>query len=304
LKPKKSLRTVDAVSPSLNQPNRFFVSPHYSVYYRRQKTFQWNSEARAEYEITLLLEGKLIVKSPGASNELLQGESLLQNPSAGCAEISARKFLISNVLGKAVELLQVSLSPTFVSDHAVRMHLLGPGAMVVFSQDRVVGDVRLQEWGHSLADELNEARPGGEIVIAALVEQLIVHLLRHYANMRRSDDLELSRVGLVDRRIRRSVELMHAQLAADLSLKEIAAASYLSPFHFARVFKKLTGATPHAYLAALRTARAQLLLTNPDLSVREIGALVGYASPSHFTKAFRQATGLTPRAFRNALVAP
>jgi AraC-like DNA-binding protein len=293
LKPKKSLRTVDAVSPSPNQSNRFFVCPQYSVYYRRQKRFEWNSEARAEYEIILLLEGKLTFKLPDANDELLTTQSLLLNPSAGCA-----------VMGKAVELLQVSLSPTFVSDHAVRMHLLGPGAMVVFAHQRVVGDPRLQEWGQSLANELNEARPGGEIVIAALVEQLIVHLLRHYANMRRSQDLELSRAGLVDRRIRRSVELMHAQLAADLSLKEIAAASYLSPFHFARVFKKLTGATPHAYLAAVRTARAQLLLANPELSVREIGALVGYASPSHFTKAFRQATGLTPRAFRKALVAP
>ena len=293
MKPKKSLRTVEAVSRFPNQPNRFFVSPQYSVYYRRQKQFEWNTEARAEYEIILLLEGKLTVKSSKHNDELFKGQTLLQNPSAGCA-----------VLGKAIELLQVSLSPTFVSDHALRMHLLGPGAMVVFAQDRVVGDVRLQEWGHSLANELNDARPGGEIVIAALVEQLLVHLLRHYANMRRSHDLELSRAGLVDRRIRRSVELMHAQLAADLSLKEIAAASYLSPFHFARVFKKLTGATPHTYLAALRTARAQLLLTNPELSVREIGALVGFASPSHFTKAFRQATGLTPRAFRNALVAP
>ncbi len=293
MKLKKSLRTVDPVSPSPNQPNRFFVCPQYSVYYRHQKKFEWNSEARPEYEIILLLEGKLTVKSPDGAEELSKGQSLLLNPSAG-----------GTVLGKAIELLQVSLSATFVSDHAVRMHLLGPGAMVVFAQNRVVGDARLQEWGQSLANELSEARPGGEIVIAALIEQLVVHLLRHYANMRRSHDLELSRAGLVDRRIRRSVELMHAQLAADLSLKEIAAASYLSPFHFARVFKKLTGATPHAYLAAVRTARAQLLLANRELSIREIGALVGYASPSHFTKAFRQATGLTPRAFRNALVAP
>jgi AraC family transcriptional regulator len=154
----------------------------------------------------------------------------------------------------------------------------------------------------SLAIELREERPGGEIVIGALTEQILVHLLRNYANVRRSHELELSRAGLVDRRIRRSVELMHAQLAAELSLKEIAAASYFSPFHFARVFKKLTGATPHGYLAGIRTTRAQQLLANRELSIAEIGALVGYASPSHFTKAFRQATGLTPRAFRNALV--
>ena len=278
------------MSRSPNQSNRFFVCPQYSVSYRRQKRFEWNNEARSGYEILFLLEGKLNFESAG--EELLKGHSLLLNPSSGCT-----------LLGKGVEVLQLSLAPTFVSDHAVRMHLMGTGATVVFAQDRVAGDSRLEEWGQSLANELNEERPGGEIVIGALVEQVIVHLLRHYANMRRSHDLELSRAGLIDRRIRRSVELMHAQLASDLSLKEIAAASYLSPFHFARVFKKLTGATPHAYLAAIRTARAQLLLANPELSVSEIGALVGYASPSHFTKAFRQATGLNPRAFRNALVA-
>jgi hypothetical protein len=42
---------------------------------------------------------------------------------------------------------------------------------------------------------------------------------RQYSIRRRSDELELSRVGLIDRRIRRSVELMHAQLDQDLSLK-------------------------------------------------------------------------------------
>ena len=136
----------------------------------------------------------------------------------------------------------------------------------------------------------------------ALVEQLMVHVLRGYAQPRRSDELELSRVGLVDRRIRRSVELMHTQLDQDLTLKALAAASYLSPFHFARLFKKLTGSTPHNYLAGIRAARAQLLLADTELSVTEIGARVGYLSASHFTKAFRLATGTTPREFRKALI--
>ena len=134
------------------------------------------------------------------------------------------------------------------------------------------------------------------------MEQLLVHLLRHHSNVRHAQELELSRVGLVDRRIRRAVELMHAHLERDLPLEEIAAAAYLSPFHFARLFKKLTGASPHAYLATLRVARAQTLLAETDSSVSEISARVGYGSPSHFTQAFRQATGLTPRAFRAALV--
>ena len=290
MKQKKIFAYSDCVSPSPAQPNRFFVCPQYSIYYRRQKKFERKSESLVDYEVLFLLAGNLTTF--GKREVFLSGQSLLLNPASS-----------NRLSGKSIELLQLSLSPAFVSDHAVRMHLLGTGALVLFSQKAIVDDSRLQELARALASELNEERPGGAIVIAALVEQILVHLLRHYANMRRSHDLELSRAGLVDRRIRRSVELMHAHLAAELSLKEIAAASYLSPFHFARVFKKLTGTTPHAYLAGLRTARAELLLAKPELSVAEIGALVGYSSPSHFTKAFRQATGLTPRAFRNALVA-
>jgi AraC family transcriptional regulator len=154
----------------------------------------------------------------------------------------------------------------------------------------------------NLATELSTDAPGREIVLAAIIEQVVVHVLREFSNMRRSDDLELSRVGLVDRRIRLAVELMNAQLDRDLSLQEIAAASYSSPFHFARLFKKLTGTSPHAYLATMRTKRAQLLLAETDLSVTQISSRVGYASASHFTKAFRQSTGLTPKAFRKALV--
>ena len=278
------------MSLSPPQPNRFFVCPQYSIYYRRQKKFEWKVEGQADYQLLVLLTGNLSLTSAGETASLAERQSLLLNP--GSAEI---------VFGKPAELLQLSLSPAFVTDHAVRMHLLGTGAVVLFPKS-MVEDVRLQDWAKSLALELKEERPGGQIVIRALAEQILVHLLRNYANIRRSHELELSRAGLVDRRIRRSVELMHAQLATELSLKEIAAASYLSPFHFARVFKKLTGATPHAYLAGIRTTRAQQLLANPELSIAEIGALVGYASPSHFTKAFRQVTGLTPRAFRNALV--
>jgi AraC family transcriptional regulator len=95
---------------------------------------------------------------------------------------------------------------------------------------------------------------------------------------------------------------MDANLDRELPLAEIASAAHLSPFHFSRLFKKLTGSTPHAYLGALRIMRAKELLATTDLSITDVGVRVGYASSSHFTKAFRDATGLSPRAFRMALV--
>ncbi len=279
------------MNPPLPELNKFFVCPQYSIYYRRLKKLEWVNEARSSYAVLQLLSGDLRVSVSGGIGPLLPNQSLLLEPS-----------LEASASGQIVELLLLILSPVFVMDHAIRMRLLGPGATLAFRLSIVERDERLVHLSESLAKELIEKQPGREIVIAALVDQVVVQLLRQYSNMRRSEDLELSRVGLIDRRIRRSVELMHAKLNQDLALNDIAAASHLSPFHFARLFKKLTGARPHTYLAGIRTARAQALLGESGLSVTEISLRVGYSSPSHFTKAFRQATGLTPRAFRNALV--
>jgi AraC family transcriptional regulator len=182
------------------------------------------------------------------------------------------------------------------------MRLIPPKSIVTFSRDAMHDDQKLETILADFVSELATEKPGKEILLRALVEQALVHILRSYAIPKLSEELELSRVGLVDRRIRRSVELMHTQLDQDLTLKALAAASYLSPFHFARLFKKLTGLSPHNYLAGIRATRAQLLLAETDLSIADIGTRVGYLSGSHFTKAFRTATGTTPREFRQGLV--
>jgi AraC-like DNA-binding protein len=220
----------------------------------------------------------------------------------GGALLAAPGDLLSAAARGGAEFLVVTFSPLFVLDCAARARLTRSDSVVTFRTRAVERDERLLRLARDLAEELLEERAGQEMVVSALVEHALVQMLRRYANVRRSEHLELSRVGLVDRRIRLAVELMHAHLDRDLPLEEIAEAAHLSPFHFARLFKKLTGATPHAYLASLRAARARELLAETDLSVTEVGARVGYMSSSHFAKAFRQATGISPRAYRNALV--
>lgn len=274
-----------------NQSDRIFLRPQYAAHYRRARRTRWTNEARADYTALFLLNGKLACDLAGRSVELAEGDALLLDPGATAA---AR--------GRESELLSLTLAPSLMLEGAVRMRLISAGSNVIFSETVVRGNERLTRLARELAAELVQEEAGQELVVAALVEQTIVQLLRHHSNMRRSPELELSRAGLVDRRIRRAVELMHARLEESLPLEEIASAAHLSPFHFARLFKKLTGASPHAYLATLRAARAQTLLADADLSITEISARVGYDSPSHFAKAFRRATTLSPSAFRKAII--
>jgi AraC family transcriptional regulator len=196
----------------------------------------------------------------------------------------------------------MNLSPAYILDCAVRSKLVKHDAQITFRLDVIEDNTRITRLFENIIEELKEKEAGQEIIIASLIEQLVIYLLRHYANVQRSNELELTRVGLVDRRIRRAIELMHAQLDRELSIEELAAAAYISPFHFSRLFKKFTGATPHSYLASLRISRAQTLLAETDFSITQIASRVGYSSSSHFTKAFRQATGLTPKEFRNSII--
>ena len=300
--------------------------PHFSVHLRAGRRLRWSGAARTDYAALLLVSGsmrwrasdtgsegsaaagaKAATQRAGAagvtaaaaapeaaeSGQLSAGEALLAAPGEALSAVGD---------AGAAEYVLVQLSPVFVADCAARAGLSRADLVVTFRAREVVGDARLARLARDLSDELREEAAGQGLVVGALVEQALVHLLRRYANLRRSAHLELSRAGLVDRRIRLAVELMHAHMHRDLSLEEIAASAHLSPFHFARLFKKLTGATPHAYLASLRAARAQALLAETDLPVTEVGARVGYMSSSHFARAFRQATGLSPRAYRQALV--
>lgn len=296
------------MSPADQAADRIYARPpHFSVHYRAGRRLRWSNEARSDYAALLLIEGRMRWHSTDLDSEAGDASERLDARDAseiygGSALLSTPGDVLSAASVARAECVLITLSPVFVLDCATRARLTRPGSVVTFRTRAVEADARLARLARDLSEELLEEATGQELVVGALVEQALVHLLRRYASVRRSDRLELSRAGLVDRRIRLAVELMQANLGRELALEEIASAAHLSPFHFARLFKKLTGATPHAYLAALRVARAEALLAETDLSVTEVGARVGYMSSSHFAKAFRQSTGLSPRAYRKALV--
>jgi AraC family transcriptional regulator len=266
------------MTPAINPVNRFFVSPDYSVFYRRVKKLAWEDRTTSDYAFVSTINGSLTYHLNASSGKLTSARSLVLAPNC-----------FFGVESDQAEFLVMSFRSSLVVQHS-------------FDSEPHETHARLSALLHDFTTELFSEKPGKEIVMRAMVEQVLVEILRNYAHTERSAELEFSRVGIIDRRIRRSVELMHTQLDQDLPLRDLAAASYLSPFHFARLFKKITGATPHNYLAAIRTNRAQLLLAETDLSITEIGSRVGYLSASHFTKAFRLATGTTPREFRKALI--
>ena len=73
---------------------------------------------------------------------------------------------------------------------------------------------------------------------------------------------------------------IHDHPADDLSLKRLASLANLSPYHFARLFKKETGKTPHEYVISSRINSAKFYLKTSNLSVEEIALSLGFPTAS------------------------
>jgi AraC family transcriptional regulator len=104
--------------------------------------------------------------------------------------------------------------------------------------------------------------------------------------------------GLPWAKLRRVAAHIDGNLSRELRLVELSGIVHMSPFHFARLFKRATGMPPHRFVTLRRIDRAIDLLDGQDSSVAEIARLVGFGTPSHFATMFRRLTGLTPTEYR------
>jgi AraC-like DNA-binding protein len=89
-----------------------------------------------------------------------------------------------------------------------------------------------------------------------------------------------------------------AQPAERWTLEALAKRAHSSPFHLARVFRRLAGLPLHRYhlRARLTAALAEVLDTRRELT--DIGLGLGFSSHSHFTAAFRGVYGAAPSVLR------
>lgn len=87
--------------------------------------------------------------------------------------------------------------------------------------------------------------------------------------------------------------------ADKISIEQAAKHVNLNPYHFCKMFKKLTGRTFVEYVNVFRINEAERLLMQSDLTVTEIAGKVGCDNPNYFTKLFKQYKGMTPSQLRH-----
>lgn len=99
-------------------------------------------------------------------------------------------------------------------------------------------------------------------------------------------------------RVSRVIRTIENEPDFPADLASLARIARLSPYHFLRTFRNLTGMTPHRYLLRLKLCRAAVRLASGKSKVADIALDCEFGDISNFNRAFRAEFGISPRAYR------
>ncbi|MEC5142922.1 AraC family transcriptional regulator [Chitinophaga sp. 212800010-3] len=98
--------------------------------------------------------------------------------------------------------------------------------------------------------------------------------------------------------VSQAIFLLQHQLNNSVNIEELAGQFPISYSKFRKAFKRHTGQSPNQYHLGLRLDKAEELLKNTTLSIKEIGYHTGFESPYYFSRLFKKKFGVSPKAFR------
>lgn len=108
------------------------------------------------------------------------------------------------------------------------------------------------------------------------------------------------------KRIEKALNYIESRLKESISLESMAESCCLSPYHFHKLFKMLTGEPPGSYIRKRRLFQAALKIRSENYKVIDAAMEYGYGSSDAFSRAFTRQFGFNPKEYKSnpALLIP
>ncbi|KUI97903.1 AraC family transcriptional regulator [Vibrio sp. MEBiC08052] len=224
-----------------------------------------------------------------------------------CSLPSEQQF-IAKILGSSVPQFNFHLPPLRERKQDIEQHIqfiLSRFNRSILFSDNALEQLKKYEWPGNISQLQNillliTSLEQTEITADDLVRldlcqkvtpkvDLIEHLLRHDQTLWTNMHPALSKALL----------FLSEHFHEEISLSQIAAASYTSASHLSYLFREHLGSSFKTMLCQLRIREAQrLIMTNPLIKITDVCMSAGFGDLSHFEKMFKRYAGCTPREYR------
>jgi AraC-like DNA-binding protein len=146
-----------------------------------------------------------------------------------------------------------------------------------------------------LVGELTEPRPGTDAAVPALLDTLLLFVLRSWYERAETSGWA---GAFADPAVSAALRAIHADPARAWTVPELSAVAGVSRATLTRRFAATVGEAPLSYLTRWRMLTAARLLRDTELPIAAIAHRVGYGSEFAFAKAFKREYALAPGRYR------
>jgi len=144
---------------------------------------------------------------------------------------------------------------------------------------------------NSIIENTKQEKPGYQPLISGMV----IHLLGYCHSIIKHREVESSEEEIV---IHKARLLFRSKINNAYSPEQAAQELNVGYSWFRKQFKSYTGLSPGQYYIQLKIEKAKELLTNSNMSVKEISIAINFDSNFYFSKIFKEKTGFNPTEYR------
>jgi len=243
--------------------------------------FNWhNGRVLQEYQINYITEGEGLMETREGTYPVREGCVILLRPNVWHRYRPLKSTgWMEHYVGFAGEMADKMIKSS--------EWLNGSPVIQIGFQENII---------HSFQDISNHAkteRPGYHQICSGLVMQILGQIISLKKN-------ENFRHSMIEKAIQKACLIIRDNPARNLNIGDLAGDLNINYSHFRKAFKKYTGLSPMQYHTSLRMKQAVYLLTNTDLSVKEISFNLGFCSVFYFSKLFKEKTNRTPSDYRRS----